>query len=265
MSDTLLSIIIPTYNCAEYINEGIHSVLDQLSANCELILTDDGSVDNTRDILSSYENINSNVKVIYNDHKGASGARNSGLDASSGKYVTFMDCDDMLTDNFLHKSIPLLNQNADLYIFGIERIMLNGDTEKWTVGDKIYNSCHDFANEYIKKGKLLVYSNCNKFYKKSIIEKQNLRFIESIEFGEDRLFNYEYIKSCSTKIITSSVIQLKYIQRSLNSMSNKPIPNKNNTISMLNQAKTDCFIKLATNVTDKEIDEFINRSLLEHV
>ena len=86
----LLSIIIPTYNCEEFIDEGITSVLSQLPDNCELILVDDGSEDNTRDVISKYENCKNNVKVIYNNHQGASGSRNLGIDHSRGKYITLL-------------------------------------------------------------------------------------------------------------------------------------------------------------------------------
>ncbi len=166
--EPLLSIIIPTYNCEGFVREGIESVLCQMPVDYELIIVDDGSGDGTARILASYEGLRSDLHVIFCEHKGASAARNTGLGIATGRYVTFMDCDDCIRDGFFEKSRPLLDNDADLYIFGIERIPLEGNNEFWTVRDRYYETVSDFADEYIRTRKLLVYSNCNKFYRRSI-------------------------------------------------------------------------------------------------
>lgn len=254
----LLSIIIPTYNCEEFIDEGITSILSQLPTNCELILVDDGSDDNTREVISKYEN-NDNVFVIYNEHQGASGSRNLGIDHSRGKYITFMDCDDMMQEHFLEKSLPLTDSYEDLYIFSIERFPIDRDSEVWGVRDNIYESNHTFADAFIRGENLMTYSNCNKFYKKGIIDSVNLRFKEGMGFGEDRLFNFDYIKLCNGRIVTSSLIQIKYIQRSKISMSTKPIPNYYDIVMSLHKAKIECFTSLSLNTTKEEKEAFIKK------
>ncbi len=255
----LLSIIIPTYNCEEFIDEGIISILSQLPDNCELILVDDGSEDNTRDVISKYENCKSNVKVIYNKHQGASGSRNLGIDNARGRYITFMDCDDMMQEHFLENSLPLTDSYEDLYIFGIERFPIDGDSEVWGVRDNIYESNHTFADAFIRGENLMTYSNCNKFYKKSIIDSVNLRFREGMEFGEDRLFNFDYFNLCTRRIVTSSLLQIKYLQRSKTSMSTKPIPDYCDILMNLHKAKVDCFTTLSLNTSAEEKEAFIKR------
>ena len=173
----LFSVIIPTYNCEDYLNEGLDSVLNQLPDIGELVVVDDGSTDRTCEILRSYEDKgNANLRVIYDVHKGASGARNTGIENAEGKYIIFIDCDDRMKDGFLSKSIPLLSKDYDLYIFCIERISLNGISEVWSVTDNTFTSISDFADQYVRTRNLLIYSNCNKFYKKDIIYSLNIEY-----------------------------------------------------------------------------------------
>ncbi len=251
-----ISFIIPTYNCKEYVDDCIGSVLSQISSDDELIVVDDGSTDGTKDRLQNYIGKMNNVKVFFCEHKGASGTRNKGLDEASGEYVTFVDCDDCLKEGFLEKSTQLLKDDIDLYIFGIERIMLEGNREYWTVRDGLFNSVHDFADEYIVRRHLMIYSNCNKFYKRSIIGKLGIRFREDLEFGEDRLFNYEYLRGCG-QIMTSNLIMLSYIQRSETSMSTKHIPDYFKNMLMIHKAKMDCFFELYKNVSEEQKRDFL--------
>ena len=253
---TLLSIIIPTYNCEEFVHEGIEAVLRQLPEDYELIIVDDGSTDGTVQRLADYEGRQTNVRVFYGEHKGASAARNAGLDMAIGDFVGFMDCDDCIREDFFKDSSPLLVEDADLYIFGIERIHLHGNSEFWTVRDHRYDTASDFADEYIRTRQLLVYSNCNMFYRRSILNEKNLRFREDIAFGEDRLFNYYYLSHCGS-IVTSSLIALRYIQRSDQSMSSKYVPNYFDQVMMLHDEKMKCFLRLSKGTDHEERMDFI--------
>ena len=252
-----LSIIIPAFNCREYLDEGLQSILCQLPSDCELIVVDDGSDDGTKELLAGYEGAQDNVHVLYREHGGASAARNAGLDAAAGEYVTFMDCDDCMRDGFLRDSLPLLEEGTDLYIFGIERVLLSGVRELWTVRDKVYPDVSAFADEYIRIRQLMVYSNCNKFYRRSVIEEQYLRFDEGMSFGEDRMFNFRFLSCCRGRILTSALIMFHYIQRSVGSMSSKHIPGYFSCVSRLHEAKMDCILPLSTGTTEEEKLDFI--------
>ena len=258
-----LSIIIPTYNCKQYLDECINSVILTMGASVELILVDDGSDDGTADKLRSYSNTE-NLKIVFCDHKGASSARNSGLDAATGDYVAFVDCDDCLKDGFLEESMELMDKGADLYIFGIERIHLEGNSEYWTVTDKFYPSISDFADEYVRVRQLMIYSNCNKFYRRSIIEDNNIRFNETIVFGEDRLFNYAFLMHCGS-VLTSSMIMLRYIQRNGVSMSTKYVPDFFRNVMFLHDEKIKCILSLSKGTTDAERNDFIAYDLAREV
>ena len=252
-----LSVIIPTYNCWEFLSECLQSILQQLPSDCELIIADDGSDDRTAELLAGYEGAHENLHIVYREHEGASAARNAGLDAAAGEFVAFIDCDDCMRDGFLRDSLPLLDAGTDLYIFGIERFPLSGVRELWTVHDKIYPDASAFADEYVRVRQLLVYSNCNKFYRRSVIEEHRLRFDESMDFGEDRMFNYRYLSNCCGRIVTSSLIMLHYIQRNADSMSSKHIPGYFPCVRNLHEAKMYCFLSLSKRTTEEEKRDFI--------
>lgn len=266
--DKKLTIIIPIYNEENYIDDCLNSVLENIKdsgfddSQYEVIVVSDGTKDTAIDKILMYENKFKSFKLIKNDHKGAGAARNVGLNEANGKYVSFIDADDKLSDGFLKNSIHLLDNNKDLYIFGLKRI--EGEKiEYWTVEDNEYG-IHDFADEYIKNGHLLVYSNCNKLYKTKIIKNNNIKFDESLSFGEDRLFNYDYLKHTSS-ILTSKIIKHDYIKRSEFSQSNKHYDSYFNIILKLYKEKIKCFISLKKNATDDEVKDFASRNLIAEI
>src|SRR5262245_47622214 len=89
----LVSVIIPTYNCAPYLSEAIDSVLLQAGVNMEIIVADDGSTDNTKEVLEKY-----GTRITYISQvprRGASAARNLGIQHASGEFIAFQDADDI--------------------------------------------------------------------------------------------------------------------------------------------------------------------------
>ena len=260
----LLSIIVPAYNCAPYLSECLHSILDQLPEDCELIVVDDGSTDETPIILKALAGTQPNLQISFCAHTGVSGARNTGLSLASGRYAAFLDCDDRLRPGILKTVRPQLEAEADLYIFGIERIFLNGGHEDWTLEDRTYSDVSDFADEYIRTRRQLLYSICNKFYRRSIIEKLTLRFDENITFGEDRLFNFRYLSECR-RIITSGQMLYQYIQRSADSLSAAYVPDYFGKILALHEAKVQCFSALSKGTTLEERRAFAAKDIASEV
>lgn len=89
-----ISVIIPCYNIEDYLPKCLESILSQTEKDIELICIDDGSKDNTREVLENYKNKHSNIRVLYQNNKGAGPARNLGIENSNGEYIAFMDGDD---------------------------------------------------------------------------------------------------------------------------------------------------------------------------
>lgn len=258
-----LSLIIPSYNCAEYLDETLMSVLSHLPDDCELIVVDDGSADETPEMLREYAAGYDGLRIALKDNGGVSTARNKGLDMAEGDWVAFMDCDDVLKDGFFEKALPLTDTAADLCIFSFERVELMGTEElvaPLMVADRTYNTVSDFADEYVRTRHMLVYSACNKFYRKKILDENNIRFREGLSFGEDRLFNYEYLRYCGS-VTTSSIRMFRYMQRNPESASKRSFPDYFNTIIMLHRAKMDCFLKLSGGTTRTEKRAFVGYDL----
>lgn len=104
-----VSVIIPTYNRAHFIAEAIQSVLDQTFTDFEIIVVDDGSTDNTKDVVDSFKD--SRIKYIYQANQWVAAARNNGINASSGEYITFLDSDDVLMENAFMQGAQVLDKH----------------------------------------------------------------------------------------------------------------------------------------------------------
>lgn len=112
---TKVSVIIPAYNCANSISETIESVLSQSYPNFEIIVVDDGSTDNTQEVLMPYI-INEQITYICQMNMGPCVARNRGIKASKGEYIAFLDADDILLDESLSRRVQALEDNPDVYL-----------------------------------------------------------------------------------------------------------------------------------------------------
>jgi glycosyltransferase involved in cell wall biosynthesis len=108
-----VSIVIPTYNRADYLLEAIKSVFNQTFNDYEIIIVDDGSTDNTRETLQPFID-NGQVQYIYQENSNKSAARNNGISKSSGKYIAFLDSDDIFLPLKLEKQAAFLDQNPDI-------------------------------------------------------------------------------------------------------------------------------------------------------
>jgi glycosyltransferase involved in cell wall biosynthesis len=120
----LISVIIPTYNRGWIIKEAIDSVLAQEYINYELIVVDDGSIDDTHDILNSYQK---NFLVLRQNNKGVSAARNRGFAAASGRFIAFLDSDDIWLPQKLSQQVDFFQSNPDALICQTEEIWIRNN------------------------------------------------------------------------------------------------------------------------------------------
>lgn len=193
-----ISIIIPVYNTEDYLAECLDSVINQSLFNIEIICINDGSTDNSLNILNKYAEIDKRIKVITQKNQGLGSTRNNGLDIVTGEYVMFLDADDWLSKDackILYKNVK--SNKLDMLLFLIK----NYSEKDGYYEDDYYNlSCipNDFVNKtfnYHDLGKTLFQisiSSCQKIYKTELIK--NIRFPENILF-EDNPFYWECIFS----------------------------------------------------------------------
>jgi len=125
----LLSVIIPTYNVAEYVTDALASVCRQHYSPIEIIVIDDGSTDESAQIIEKFRRLNfPELKYTYQSNRGPAAARNSGLALAGGEIIAFLDADDLWPDDILGSSVEyLINNNLQLVVGCTQRVCNSGD------------------------------------------------------------------------------------------------------------------------------------------
>ena len=105
MGDELISILVPVYNVSSYLRDCLDSILRQTYPSIEIICINDGSTDNSLEILNEYKDKDSRITVISQTNSGLSAARNTGLEVAKGEWVTFVDSDDCIHNKFIERTV----------------------------------------------------------------------------------------------------------------------------------------------------------------
>lgn len=188
-----VSVIIPVYNAERFLTECIDSLLGQTLKECEFIFVNDGSKDNSREIIEQYLNRDKRIILVNQENQGVSIARNTGLKKAAGEYVGFVDADDYVAQDFYEK----LYYSAKLDKCDI--VISNFESE--IEGNKVITGYPFPVNirvdkNYIKHHMLPYFienddlnSACNKIYKNKLLRENNIEFPAKVALGEDGVFN----------------------------------------------------------------------------
>lgn len=196
----LISIIVPVYNVEKYLSRCINSILVQSLTDFELLLIDDGSTDKSGEICDEYAAKDQRINVFHKTNGGVSSARNLGLDYIKGELITFVDADDFVREFYLTHLLKHSQKPVDLVISYAE--IYNGDNvQKESYPSKLVDDTN-FEVMFIENDMHWHTSPWSKLYKRSIIEKNHLRFCEGMHIGEDAVFLYSYML-CSKTIYIS--------------------------------------------------------------
>lgn len=122
MKNALISIIVPCYNQAEYLDECLQSVLDQTYENWECIIVNDGSPDNTEEVAKKWTEKDERFKYLLKVNGGLSSARNAGIEIAKGEWIQFLDCDDYIHLEKFSKSVALMKKESDLIVSNFQMI-----------------------------------------------------------------------------------------------------------------------------------------------
>ncbi|MDD2425860.1 MAG: glycosyltransferase [Bacteroidales bacterium] len=195
MSIPKVSVIIPAYNTAPYLVEAVDSVLNQTLKNFEVIIVDDGSTDNTLEIIQNYAQKDSRIKYYHQKNQGQSVARNLAMSASRGEYIYFMDSDDILVRNALEYCYKTASENGlDLVTFDAESFSESGTysvsgikyIREGEIEERVYSGI-DMAELMVRK-ELFRAAPWLLFVKRELLKKNNLTFYPGI-IHEDELFS----------------------------------------------------------------------------
>jgi len=213
-----VSVIIPTYNRAHYLGEAIESILNQDIQDCriEILVVDDGSTDNTQEVLQKYTH---KIRYIYQDNRGAGPARNRGIDEATGEWISFLDSDDRWLPEKLTLQFKVLDAfpdykaiHSEFNIFDGTKILTNKGLKSWVsdpsiwnkiTWDQIYSKRYDSADYHIyaADGAFPIYagnifaaqlvascvSNWTLLVRRDSLLKE-IRFAEDLKFNEDYWF-----------------------------------------------------------------------------
>ena len=196
----MVSIIIPVYNCINSLAHCVNSVLQQTYTAFEVILVDDGATDHSGVLCDRIAEKDARIRVIHKPNGGVSSARNAGIDAATGEYITFCDSDDYLEPDYLELLLRAKNDNpACGHIWcGFQTVtgyQKENAVPNMTADEQIL---YYTRKEFMTLHELWLDTGpCNKLYRPEIIRTSKVRFPEDLSLGEDWLFNLAYLDASS--------------------------------------------------------------------
>ena len=185
MTSPILTVIIPAYNIAQYIENCLDSILNQTIKNIEIIVVNDGSTDNTLESLYQKYSSFPNIRIINKINEGVSTARNEGLNLASGKYLMFVDGDDYLSPDCCEYFIDMIESNQAEFAFSLNCFTKRG--ERQIKNDCIESISPIKATTILLSPKVIV-GSWNKIYLRRFIIDNGILFDPSLFYGEGLRF-----------------------------------------------------------------------------
>ena len=286
-----ISIIVPIYNAEKYLNKCIDSLINQTKKEIELILINDGSTDKSEEIVKLYND--DRIKYFKNNNQGIGKTRNFGIKKAVGKYIMFLDSDDFLELNACEMMYNKVEKNnLDIAMCDFYKLYDNGNIEKVKQVD--------FKDSSLKDNPKILNENLSpwaKIYKRDLIIKNNIKFVENLKYEDapfvaealdkankigkvNKYLNYYVIHGNSeTTIMNEKVFDIlkiidkirtyfknkDYIKEDLNKLTVRIITNY--TIQQRNQKDKQIAIKFideAFNYLEKEIPDYKDNKYYEN-
>lgn len=195
--DMKFSVIIPVYNAEKTICRCLDSLLSQNDGQAEIILINDGSKDCSGTICREYAKKYDCIVYIEQENAGASSARNAGLAAATGTYVTFVDSDDYVLDGYFDS---MDRPDEDFVVFSYRMIRSDGVHGYRFSQALLEAGSHTDRVQAVLRDRIV--SPWCKRFKRSVIEEHNIRFKKDLVIGEDFIFGLEYmLLACSSRVV----------------------------------------------------------------
>lgn len=239
-----ISVIVPVYNAANYIAKCIQSVQNQTFSSWELILIDDGSQDNSLDIIRRFAIEDDRIKVIHQENSGAGMARNNGIENARGDYIVFLDSDDYISEKYLSL---LSSHNEDVVFIDVEAVDEGGNVVRREYLSQYKNMDKDDFLRAQMTGKIN-WGGVRKVVKRKIIDANNIRYSDH-KVGEEALFTYSSVFNSKTIGFIEKPVYF-YIQRA-DSLSHTKIDDPWGEVALALKSKTKengSYIKYANTI-----------------
>lgn len=210
MQDPLLTVIVPVYNTAPWLRRCLDSLVGQTYRNLEIICVNDGSTDASGAILDEYAARDARIKVIHQENAGVSVARNRGLDAATGEYVTFVDSDDWVEAEAYEMMVPHFMDKVDIVAMGA---ILDGGGDAMMGPEEYFNKLPAGWIEIVPSDfEELNITLPTKAFRRSMIGRNSLRFVEGVAYGEDNAFVC-CVLACARTMYNIQTRCYHYVQR----------------------------------------------------
>lgn len=221
----LISIIVPVYNAQDYLDKCLVSIINQTYKNIEIIIIDDGSTDNSKEIIRKYRNNDNRIFYYYQENSGAGIARNTGIDFSRGNYITFIDSDDYVNEKYIEKMYMAIKPDDAFSICGTINVSYDGTEKIVNVNKKLVNAFRGIAQYRRLVNKRILLESQIKF--------SDLKICEDLEFYS-KLMIYSNMKY---SIVNESLYY--YVQRE-NSLIHTFDKNQEDTLKAVNNIIAFC-------------------------
>ena len=203
MPTPFISVIIPVFNNAKDIGRCLQSILKQPFDDLEVLVIDDGSTDESIEIIKSYTTKSASIKFYQEQHQGVSTARNVGIEAAQGEYILFFDADDEIEYNYIPNIADKAKcSRADILLWGIKRCFADGRIEEWKLDGKKILGRKDFLEnlpyEQYGRHEGIYGFVSNKLVKRDIVNCFHLRFDRTLNLMEDYSFFLDCYAHCET-------------------------------------------------------------------
>lgn len=247
----LVSIIIPLFNMENKIGNCLESIFAQSYLNYEIIIVDDGSIDQSKSVVDQIVKQSTKVKYFYQENKGVSNARNKGIALSKGQFILFVDADDIISPDFIENLVINYEEEDDIVLCGLTKIC--PDSKRYITAVPKVGS---FSREQVFHDFLLYQKRdgfygfvCSKLIKSEILKINDIWFDENIKLSEDLNFFIQYYSYCkrfkfinnnngyyyAENINSNSKINVDYIQLIGIYIELKNTLQKNNSLNKINK------------------------------
>lgn len=238
MTEILVSVIVPFYNCEKYFEKCLTSLVNQTLKDIEIICVDDGSVDNSLEIARKFAVDDSRIKIIQQKNLKQGAARNAGVCVAQGEYIGFIDSDDWVDLDYFEKLYTTAKKyDSDIALADVIRIGNGKSKRRFNITEeKFYTSLQDKMdiNKQWKEG-----CPTNKLYRKSLLDKYDIKFPEGVYY-EDKIYTTKALYFANGVVTVPNI--LYFYWRNLNSTvkvkdSKKMLDKKNARLEVLNFLK----------------------------
>lgn len=251
MSDLLLSIIVPVYNVEKHLGNCLDSIISSCDQcdNIEILLVNDGATDNSSEICDEYSKNHSYIFTINKTNGGLASARNAGLEAAKGQYVTFIDSDDYLSEGYINEICNNLNGEDVIAFSNIIDYVEYGTTQICEIA-QLKNITPQEAVKHLEKAGVfnMVW---NKVYSSRLLKENNILFEINSEPGEDLLFNCKCFKN-SKEITLIHKPYYHWVRRGEDTLANRFRKNLFEKVKVFIDNRNDLYSSLDIETTCKD-------------